>query len=235
MLEVKDLNVGYGELTILKNVSFAVEDGELVAIIGGNGSGKTTLLRTLAGLHSARSGKILYQKKEITRLPPHERVKSGIVYVPEGRHLFPYLTVKENLELGAYNPRARGKVKENLRLVYKLFPILKERKNQQAITLSGGEQQMLAIGRALMSLPKLLMLDEPSLGLAPKLVTGIFKTINLLHKEQEITIVLVEQNAKRALELSDRAYILENGRITLEGSGKELLNDDRVREAYLGL
>ncbi len=237
MLEVKELYVSYGELEVLRNVNISVKEGELVAIIGSNGAGKTTLLKTIAGLVKARKGKILHSMdgvRDITNLPPHVRVNLGMVYVPEGRHVFPYLTVKENLELGAYNLRARDKANENLKIVYELFPRLKERENQQAITLSGGEQQMLAIARGLMSAPKLLMLDEPSLGLAPKLVHEIFEVISELHK-RGITILLVEQNARQALELSDRAYVLENGRVTLCDSSKNLLHDERVKKAYLGL
>ena len=235
MLEVKGLEVSYGELTILKDVNFEVADGELISIIGANGAGKTTLLKALSGLIMPRSGEILYNNERIDRLPAHKRVDMGIVYVPEGKRPFPYLTVKENLELGAFSPRARGELSRRLEYVYGLFPLLKERANQLAITLSGGEQQMLAIGRGLMSDPKLLMLDEPSFGLAPKIVDSIFNVIDKLHKELGLTILLVEQNARRALELADRAYVLETGRIALQGIGKELLEDDRVRRAYLGL
>jgi branched-chain amino acid transport system ATP-binding protein len=234
-LEVKGLEVSYGELTILKDVNFEVADGELISIIGANGAGKTTLLKALSGLIMPRSGEILYNNEKIDRLPAHKRVDMGIVYVPEGKRPFPYLTVKENLELGAFSPRARGELSRRLEYVYGLFPLLKERANQLAITLSGGEQQMLAIGRGLMSDPKLLMLDEPSFGLAPKIVDSIFNVIDKLHKELGLTILLVEQNARRALELADRAYVLETGRIALQGIGKELLEDDRVRRAYLGL
>jgi branched-chain amino acid transport system ATP-binding protein len=234
-LEVKGLEVSYGELTILKDVNFEVADGELISIIGANGAGKTTLLKALSGLIMPRSGEILYNNERIDRLPAHKRVDMGIVYVPEGKRPFPYLTVKENLELGAFSPRARGELSRRLEYVYGLFPLLKERANQLAITLSGGEQQMLAIGRGLMSDPKLLMLDEPSFGLAPKIVDSIFNVIDKLHKELGLTILLVEQNARRALELADRAYVLETGRIALQGIGKELLEDDRVRRAYLGL
>jgi branched-chain amino acid transport system ATP-binding protein len=235
LLEVKGLEVSYGELTILKDVNFEVADGELISIIGANGAGKTTLLKALSGLIMPRSGEILYNNERIDRLPAHKRVDMGIVYVPEGKRPFPYLTVKENLELGAFSPRARGELSRRLEYVYGLFPLLKERANQLAITLSGGEQQMLAIGRGLMSDPKLLMLDEPSFGLAPKIVDSIFNVIDKLHKELGLTILLVEQNARRALELADRAYVLETGRIALQGIGKELLEDDRVRRAYLGL
>ncbi|MEM2225820.1 MAG: ABC transporter ATP-binding protein [Candidatus Bathyarchaeia archaeon] len=235
MLEIRDLEVGYGELTILEGINFQAKDGELIAMIGANGAGKTTLLKTIAGLIPPRRGEIVYDGERIDHLPPHKRVGMGIVYVPEGKRPFPYLTVKENLELGAFNPRARGELLKKLEYVYGLFPILKDRSDQLAITLSGGEQQMLAIARGLMSNPKLLMLDEPSFGLAPKIVASIFDVIDKLHRELELTVILVEQNARRALEMADRAYVLETGRIVLEGAGKELLQDDRVRRAYLGI
>ncbi|MEM2082352.1 MAG: ABC transporter ATP-binding protein [Candidatus Bathyarchaeia archaeon] len=235
MLEIRDLEVGYGELTILEGISFHAKDGELIAMIGANGAGKTTLLKTIAGLIPPRRGEIVYDGERIDHLPPHKRVGMGIVYVPEGKRPFPYLTVKENLELGAFNPRARDELLKKLEYVYGLFPILKDRSDQLAITLSGGEQQMLAIARGLMSNPKLLMLDEPSFGLAPKIVASIFDVIDKLHRELELTVILVEQNARRALEMADRAYVLETGRIVLEGTGKELLQDDRVRRAYLGI
>jgi len=234
LLEVKDLNVSYQELRILQEVNVSVKDGELVSIIGSNGAGKTTLLKAIAGLLKVTTGKMLYNGMEITRLPSHERARLGIVYVPEGRRLFPYLTVTENLELGAYSPRARAKSKENMEFVLSLFQRLQERKGQQAITLSGGEQQMLAMGRGLMASPELMLLDEPSLGLSPILTGEIFDVIRKLH-ENGLTILLVEQNAKRALELSDRTYVLENGSISIQGASKELLSDDRVRKAYLGL
>lgn len=234
MLEVNDLNVSYQELRILQEVNVTVKDGELVSIIGSNGAGKTTLLKAIAGLLKVTTGKILYNGMEITRLPPHERARLGIVSVPEGRRLFPYLTVTENLELGAYSPRARAKSKENMEFVFSLFQRLQERKEQQAITLSGGEQQMLAMGRGLMASPELMLLDEPSLGLSPILTGEIFDVIRKLHKNG-FTILLVEQNAKRAMELSDRTYVLENGSISIQGASRELLSDDRVRKAYLGL
>jgi branched-chain amino acid transport system ATP-binding protein len=234
LLEVKDLNVRYQELRILQEVNVSVKDGELVSIIGSNGAGKTTLLKAIAGLLKVTTGKMLYNGMEITRLPPHERARLGIVSVPEGRRLFPYLTVTENLELGAYSPRARAKSKENMKFVFSLFQRLQERKGQQAITLSGGEQQMLAMGRGLMASPELMLLDEPSLGLSPILTGEIFDVIRKL-RENGFTILLVEQNAIRALELSDRTYVLENGSISIQGASRELLSDDRVRKAYLGL
>ena len=234
MLEVKNLDVNYQELRILERISVSVKDGELISIIGSNGAGKTTLLKAISGLVKVTSGNILYNDVELTRLPVHERTRLGIVYVPEGRRLFPYLTVKENLQLGAYSSRARAKSRESIKFVFSLFPRLQERRGQQAITLSGGEQQMLAMGRALMACPELMLLDEPSLGLSPILTSEIFEVIRKLH-ENGLTMLLVEQNAKRALELSERTYILESGRITMHGTSRELLNDDRVRKAYLGL
>ena len=195
MLEVDGLTVGYQELIVLRDVNVSVKDGELVSIVGSNGAGKTTLLRVLAGLLKPKKGSVRLNGEEITRLPPYDRVTSGLVYVPEGRRLFPYLTVKENLEVGAYTPKARKSFKENLEFVYKLFPRLKERQGQQAITLSGGEQQMLAIGRGIMSQPQLMMLDEPSLGLSPKLMDEIFETVISLHN-RGLTLLLVEQNAR---------------------------------------
>ena len=234
MLEVKGLSAGYEDLVIIENINIVVENGELVSIIGSNGSGKTTLLRAIAGLLEAKTGKILFNSKEITQLPPYERARLGIVSVPEGRRLFPYLTVTENLELGAYSSRARSKARETLDFVYKTFPRLQERRKQQALTLSGGEQQMLAIGRGLMSSPELVLLDEPSMGLSPLLTSEIFKVIGSLHN-MGLTVLLVEQNAKRALELSDRTYVLENGKVTIHAPSAELLGDDRVKEAYLGL
>lgn len=234
MLEVDGLTVGYQELIVLRDVNVSVKDGELVSIVGSNGAGKTTFLKVLAGILKPKKGSVRLNGEEITRLPPYDRVTSGLVYVPEGRRLFPYLTVKENLDVGAYTPKARKSFKENLEFVYKLFPRLKERLGQQAITLSGGEQQMLAIGRGIMSQPQLMMLDEPSLGLSPKLMDEIFETVTSLH-DRGLTLLLVEQNARRALELSDRAYILENGSVALEGTGKGLMHDERVSKAYLGL
>jgi branched-chain amino acid transport system ATP-binding protein len=234
LLEVKGLNVSYQELRILQEVNISVKDKELVSIIGSNGAGKTTLLKAIAGLLKVTIGKMLYNGMDITRFPPHERARLGIVYVPEGRRLFPYLTVTENLELGAYSSRARAKSKENMEFIFSLLPRLQERKEQQAITLSGGEQQMLAIGRGLMASPELMLLDEPSLGLSPILTDEIFDVVRKLH-ENGLTMLLVEQNAKRALELSDRTYVLENGTISMHGVSSKLLSDDRVRKAYLGL
>lgn len=235
LLKIEGLEAGYGSLLVLSDVSLHVDEGELVTVIGSNGSGKTTLLRTIAGLLPVRRGEIRYRGERINDIPPNERVKLGMVYIPEGRRPFPYLTVRENLEMGAFNPRARKRMKENLEMVYEIFPVLRERENQMAITLSGGEQQMLAIGRGLMSMADFIMLDEPSLGLAPKLVSSVLDVVDRLHREHGITFLLVEQNAVMALKLADRAYVLENGRIVLEGSGDELMRDERVKRAYLGI
>lgn len=234
MLKVDGINVFYGDVQVLWEVSFEVDEGEIMVIVGSNGAGKTTTLKTTSGLLHPASGTIRFLGEKIDRVSPHRVVEMGIAHIPEGRRLFPYMTTLENLEMGAYTSRARGKRKENLEWVFELFPILRERKDQLAGTLSGGEQQMLAIGRGLMSGPRLLMLDEPSLGLAPMLVLEVFETVKRIN-EQGVTIILVEQNVHHALELADRAYVLENGRITLEGTGKELLENDYVKEAYLGL
>jgi len=234
MLEIEGVNVFYGDIQALWDVSFRVNEGELVVIVGSNGAGKTTTLKTISGLLSPASGKINFLGERIDKASPHHIVELGIAHIPEGRRLFPYMTVLENLEMGAYTRRAREKRGETLEWVYELFPILAERKDQLAGTLSGGEQQMLAIGRGLMSRPKLLMLDEPSLGLAPMLVLSVFETVRQIN-EQGVTVMLVEQNVRHALELADRAYVLENGRITLQGTGKELLENEYVKEAYLGL
>jgi branched-chain amino acid transport system ATP-binding protein len=234
MLQVDEVDVSYGNFQVLSGVSLQVKDKELVTVIGSNGAGKTTLINTIAGLLRPKRGEIKFGGKRIDGLPPHERVEEGLVLVPEGRGNFSRLTVIENLELSAYTKRAREKKDETLEEVFKLFPILKERKHQRAGTLSGGEQQMLAIGRGLMARPRLLMLDEPSLGLAPKIVLQIFSILRRL-KEEGITILLIEQNAHRALELADRAYLLETGRIAMEGRGEELLQDARLRKLYLGI
>jgi len=232
MLEVTNLHSGYGKLPVLRGVSLRVEEGELVAIIGPNGAGKTTLLRTISGLIKPYSGKILFKGIDITNVPPHKRTRMGIAHVPEGRGIFPNLTVLENLKMGAYVNR-HG-FHERVKEIFKIFPALEERKNNLAKTLSGGESQMLAIARALISNPSLLMLDEPSLGLAPKVVEVVYKIIDKLHRKG-LTIVLVEQNIELALSIADKAYVLENGRIVLEGKGKELLNSIDVRKHYLGM
>ena len=233
MLEVKDLEVYYGVIQAIKGVSFQVNQGEVIALIGANGAGKTTSLQTITDLLQAKKGSISFEGKDITRTPAHNIVKLGIAHVPEGRRVFSNLTVYQNLRMGAYTRADKNEIEESLNLVYERFPRLQERKNQMAGTLSGGEQQMLAMGRALMSRPKLLMLDEPSMGLAPILVEQIFDIIRELHAAGT-TILLVEQNAQAALSVADRAYVLETGRISLSGTGAELMASDKVREAYLG-
>jgi len=234
LLEVEGIDVFYGELQALWGVSLKVDEGEFVALIGPNGAGKTTTLKAISGLLKPAKGQIVFDGKDITGLPPHTIAAMGIAHVPEGRQIFPGLTVLENLKIGAYVRRAREKFEESLEFVFSLFPRLKERRNQIAGTLSGGERQMLAIARGLMSRPKLLMLDEPSLGLAPKLVLEVMDTLKRLHGEG-LTILLVEQNVKYALELADRAYVLETGRVVMEGPGRELLEDPRIKSAYLGI
>ncbi|MEM2384779.1 MAG: ABC transporter ATP-binding protein [Candidatus Bathyarchaeia archaeon] len=234
MLEVNGVDTFYGEAQVLHNVKINVRNGELVAIVGSNGAGKSTLLKTIAGLIHPSSGSITFLGEKIDRLPPYKVAEKGIIYTPEGRRIFPQMTVLENLLMGAYTREARRKIKENIERVYQLFPVLKERKNQIAGTLSGGEQQMLTIGRSLMANPKLLLLDEPSLGLAPKIILDLYESIKKIH-EQGTTILLVEQNVQISLSICDRAYVLENGRIILEGRGEELLNNDEVRKAYLGI
>ncbi len=234
ILEVNDLDAGYEDLQVLWEVNMRVERGEIVSLLGSNGAGKTTTLRVIAGLIRPFRGKIVLKGREITGLPSHQRVALGLSLVPEGRQLFPMMTVMENLEMGAYTPRAREKLEDSLEWVFSLFPILRERRNQLAGTMSGGEQQMLSIGRALMSRPELLALDEPSMGLAPKLVIEIFRTLERMRKDG-VTILLAEQNVKAALDISDRAYVLETGRIVIEGASSELALRDDVRRAYLGM
>jgi branched-chain amino acid transport system ATP-binding protein len=232
-LDVNQLNVSYGDIQALWDVSLHVNEGEIVALIGPNGAGKTTLLRTISGLHKPLAGTVQLTEAGLHAMPAHQIVEQGVILVPEGRRLFGGLTVLENLELGAYTSHARAARFKTLPHVFELFPILAERQKQRANTMSGGQQQMLAIGRALMGLPRLLMLDEPSLGLAPKIVQNIFEIIKRTNDEH-VTIFLVEQNAHQALELAHRAYILEQGRIVGSGAGKELLQNDQVRQAYLG-
>ncbi|MEM3627104.1 MAG: ABC transporter ATP-binding protein [Candidatus Bathyarchaeia archaeon] len=233
MLELSKINVYYGDLQVIWDVSFTVPKGMIVAVLGPNGAGKTTILKTISGLLKPKSGTITFLGKRIDTISSYQITEYGISYVPEGRRLFPQMTVLENLEMGAYSRRARNKKSDTLERVFQLFPILKERKNQLAGTLSGGEQQMLAIGRGLMSNPLLLMLDEPSLGLAPKITWKLFEIIREINKEG-LTILLVEQNIHYALELADKAYVLETGKIVLEGKGEQLLNDPYVKKAYLG-
>ena len=232
MLEVKDLKVAYGKILAVKKISFSVEEGQVVTLIGTNGAGKTTTLRTISGLIRPLSGEILFQGKRIDAVPAHQIVTLGVAHSPEGRKIFPKLTVEENLLLGAFTRRDSG-IKKDLGAAYDLFPILGERRNQQAGTFSGGEQQMLAMGRAMMSRPRLLMLDEPSMGLSPLMMRVIMKTVRTL-QSQGTTILLVEQNAQAALSLADHGYVLEVGNIVLRGTGKDLLVNDAVRKAYLG-
>ena len=234
MLEIKDLSVGYGAIIALHGVSLSVPPGRIVTLIGANGAGKTTTLKTVSGLLRARDGEIRYDGKNISGLPPHQIVKLGISHVPEGRMIFANLTVLENLHMGAYLQKDRTVVRSGLDYVFATFPRLREREQQVAGTLSGGEQQMLAIGRALMSRPKFLMLDEPSLGLAPLLVKTIFEKIAEINRQRGITILLVEQNANLALEISRYGYVLETGRITLQGDSMALRQNPQVKSAYLG-
>lgn len=233
LLEVKDLQVYYGVIRALKGISFHVDQGEIVSLIGANGAGKTTTMQSIMRLIPIKSGSVVYDGNEINKIPGHKLVGMGMSQVPEGRRVFQELTVYENLLLGAYTQKDKKKIKEDIDEICTRFPRLGERKSQIAGTLSGGEQQMLAMGRALMSRPKLLMLDEPSMGLAPILVEQIFDIIKLLHKEGT-TILLVEQNAQMALSVADRAYVLETGKITLSGTGEELIRSDEIRRAYLG-
>lgn len=233
MLEVKDLQVYYGVIQALKGVSFEVNQGEVIALIGANGAGKTTTLHTLTGLLPAKHGSIVFEGKDITKMPAHKIVEMGIAHVPEGRRVFSQLSVFENLKMGAYTRKDKKEIAENLENVYKRFPRLEERKNQRAGTLSGGEQQMLAMGRALMSNPKMIVMDEPSMGLSPIFVNEIFDIIEKV-SAGGTTVLLVEQNAKKALSIADRAYVLETGNIVLSGDAKELMNDDSIKKAYLG-
>ena len=234
MLKVEKLSVAYGEVTVLREVSLAVNEGEVVSVVGANGGGKTTLLKTISGLLKPFPGSIEFMGEMIHQFPPHEICKRRLIHVPEGRQLFPKMKVITNLEMGAYLPEARKNIAQSLERVYNLFPLFQERKQQRAGSLSGGEQQMLAIGRALMSMPKLLMLDEPSEGLSPVYTSNVFDALKTLGN-QGLTILLVSQEVERSLALSQRAYVLENGRITLEGRSSELLKNDQVRESYLGM
>jgi len=234
MLTVENLSVYYGKAIALKGISLFIRKGELVTLLGANGAGKSTLLKTLSGIQRPREGRILLEDEEIHKLPPHQIVKRGVIQVPEGRELFPELTVQENLRMGAYLRKDVSNVKQDIDFVFKIFPRLEERKGQTAGTLSGGEAQMLAIARGLLSSPKILMLDEPSLGIAPVMRDTIFQTVLQIYKERGLTLLLVEQNAKWALGVSTRGYILENGKITLEGTGKNLAENDYVKKAYLG-
>ena len=233
MLEVRDLEVNYGSINAIKKISFDVNEGEVIALIGANGAGKTTTLHTITGLLKARSGSVMFEGKELLKTPPHKIVEMGMAHVPEGRRIFQQLTVYKNLTLGAFTRKDKGAIDETLKMVYSKFPRLEERKKQVAGTLSGGEQQMLAMGRALMSKPKIVLMDEPSMGLSPLFVAEVFKIIEEV-RAGGTTVLLVEQNAKKALEIADRAYVLETGKIVLSGDAKELMNNDSVKKAYLG-
>lgn len=233
LLEIKDLEVNYGVIKAIKGVSFDVNEGEIIALIGANGAGKTTILHTITGLIQAKKGSIVFDGKDLTKTPPHKIVSMGMAHVPEGRRIFQQLSVLENLKLGAYTRKDKSEIASTLKMVYERFPRLEERKNQVAGTLSGGEQQMLAMGRALMSKPRIILMDEPSMGLSPLLVSEIFDIIKVIN-ESGTTVLLVEQNAKKALSIADRAYVLETGNITLSGDAKDLINDESVKKAYLG-
>ena len=233
MLEVKDLQVYYGVIQALKGISFEVNQGEVIALIGANGAGKTTTLQTLTGIIPSKAGKISFEGKDITKTPAHKIVEMGMAHVPEGRRVFADMTVYENLLMGAYTRKDKNEIAQSLENVYKRFPRLKERKNQRAGTLSGGEQQMLAMGRALMSKPRIILMDEPSMGLSPIFVNEIFDIIKEV-SEGGTTVLLVEQNAKKALSIADRAYVVETGNITLSGKTEDLLNNESVQKAYLG-
>ena len=233
LLEVKDLNVYYGMIHAIKGVSFVVNEGEVIALIGANGAGKTTILHTISGLISPRSGSIHFEDTEITKIPAHKIVSMGMAQVPEGRRVFAQMSVLQNLRMGAYTRTDKAEIEQSLELVFRRFPRLNERKSQPAGTLSGGEQQMLAMGRALMSHPKIILMDEPSMGLSPILVNEIFDIIRSLN-EGGTTVLLVEQNARKALQIANRAYVLETGNIVTEGPAQELMNDDAIKKAYLG-
>ena len=233
MLKISNVETFYGKIQALRGVDIDVNDGEIVSLIGSNGAGKSTLLMTISGVNKARNGNITFNGERIENKDPHKIVDLGICQVPEGRRIFSRLTVEENLRLGAYTNEQGKHFETDIKEVYDLFPVLSDRKIQRGGTLSGGEQQMLAIGRALMSKPKVLLLDEPSLGIAPKLVNQIFASIKNINKEKNVTIFLVEQNAKKALELADRAYVLVNGKVTIKGPGQELLKNKDIQAAYL--
>ena len=233
MLEVKDLQVYYGMIQAIKGISFEVNEGEVIALIGANGAGKTTILHTVTGLIAPKAGSIVFEGQDITKVPAHKIVSMGMAHVPEGRRVFAQLSVYDNLKMGAYTRKDKNEIEESLEMVYKRFPRLEERKNQMAGTLSGGEQQMLAMGRALMSKPKIILMDEPSMGLSPIFVNEIFDIIQEV-SASGTTVLLVEQNAKKALSIADRAYVLETGNIALEGDAKILMNDDSIKKAYLG-
>jgi len=234
MLEVQNIDVFYGDLQVLWDVSFKVEEGEIVALVGANGSGKSTTLKAISGLLNPASGSISFLDQRLDQIPANKIIEHGVAHVPEGRRLFPEMTVRENLIMGSLAPQAKLKRHETIEWIFGLFPRLREREKQLAGTLSGGEQQMLAVGRGLMALPKMIMFDEPSLGLAPILVAEIFNIIKRIKKEG-VTVLITEQNTKQTLEISDRGYVLENGHVVLSGTGQELLNNEHVKQAYLGI
>jgi branched-chain amino acid transport system ATP-binding protein len=234
VLKVEHIDVFYGDLQVLWDVSFDVQEGEIVVLVGANGAGKSTTIKTVSSLLTPANGAVTFQGQRLDQVPPYKIIEYGLAHVPEGRRLFPEMTVEENLIIGALTGEAKSKRNQTIERIYDLFPRLLERRKQAAGTLSGGEQQMLAVGRGLMSLPKLLMFDEPSLGLAPIIVTEIFRIVQMVNKEG-VTVLLVEQNVKQTLGICDRAYVLENGRITLSGTGEEFLNNEHVKEAYLGI
>ncbi|MFO7264083.1 MAG: branched-chain amino acid ABC transporter ATP-binding protein [Bacillaceae bacterium G1] len=234
MLEVENLAAGYGPMQVLHGMTFRVQEGQLVSLLGTNGAGKTTTLRTISGLLKTRSGRVRFLGEDITRASASDIVKAGLVQVPEGRKLFVDMTVMENLELGAYTPKARKNRKKNLEWVFELFPILKERQKQLVGSMSGGQQQMVAIARGLMAEPKLLIMDEPSIGLSPLLTKQVFDIIRTI-KEQGVTVLLVEQNLDQALAMSDYAYVVEHGRVVMSGTGEELMKDENLKKAYLGM
>jgi branched-chain amino acid transport system ATP-binding protein len=235
MLAIEGLSVSYGGLAALRGVSVSVEEGQFVAIVGPNGAGKTTLFKAISGVVPAQSGAIIYEGRDLLAIPPHERVHLGIAHVPEGRQVFAAMTVQENLEMGAYSPRGQRAWRQNIDRIFALFPVLAQRRSQLAGTLSGGEQQMVAIGRGIASSPRLLLLDEPSMGLAPAIADQIFDRIAALHQEDGVTLILVEQRVAEALESCDYGYVLETGQVVLEGTHRQLTADDRVRRAYLGM
>ncbi len=235
MLKLESVCSGYGNILALKDISIEIGEGEIITLIGANGAGKSTTLMTISGVVKCRSGRIVFRDEEIQALAPDDIVKKGICQVPEGRHIFPQLSVQENLDLGAFLRNDRDEIKKDLDYVYSLFPILAERRNQDGGTLSGGEQQMLALSRALMARPEVLLLDEPSMGLAPLIIRQIFEIIKQINKENNTTIFLVEQNANQALQIADRGYVIENGRVTITGKAGELLGNEDVQRAYLGI
>lgn len=234
MLSIQNIDVFYGDIQVLRQVSLEIRKGEIISLVGSNAAGKSTTINAISGINRCRSGRIEFNGQVISNLPPNKIVDLGVVQIPEGRKLFPEMTILENLELGAYTPHARKKRKDTLEMVFGMLPKLKERERQLAGSLSGGEQQMCAIGRGLMAKPELLMLDEPSLGLSPVMVQTVFKIVEDI-KKQGITVLLVEQNVKHSLKVSDRGYVLETGRLVMEGTGTELLNDEYLKKAYLGI